>query len=235
MSLFFKSYFGISPIRSFLSGSVFTVIIAVAVTLLPSSSAFAAMPDVQVKGLFSGRAMLSINGQVKLMRAGEVSEEGVTLVSADSNEATIEFEGATHRLGLSQQIGASFVEPKETEVRLSSSRGGHYLTRANINGRLIEVMVDTGATLIAMNSSHARQLGIRLDDATNGYASTASGVVPTRMLMLNSVSIGGITRTQVAASVIEGDFPEIILLGNSFLSGVDVRFESGVMVMTSKF
>lgn len=194
-----------------------------------------AMPDIQVQGLFTGRAMVSIDGNVKLMREGETSPEGVLLVSADSKAAVIEYEGVSHTLSLSDRIGASFAQPEAAEVRLQPDSRGHYLARASINGRFINVMVDTGATMVAMNSRHAAELGLNLDNASRSRASTASGIVETKLVTLSSVSIGGVTRNAVAASVIEGDFPETILLGNSFLSGVDMRVESGILILKPKF
>lgn len=194
-----------------------------------------AQPDIQVQGLFSGRAMISVDGNVQLLRDGETSREGVTLVSADSERAVVEYDGVRHTLGLSDRVGASFAEPENREVRLRPDSRGHYSARVNINGRTAEVLVDTGATLIAMNASHAESLGLNLDDAEKSYASTAGGIVETKIITLNSVSIGGITRNSVLASIQDGDFPQVILLGNSFLSGLDLTTESGVLVMRQRF
>lgn len=199
-----------------------------------SGLAFANL-DIQVQGLFSGRAMISIDGNVQLLRAGETSAEGVTLISADSKQAVVKYEGDTHKLGLSDRVAVSFDEPENREVRLRPDNRGHYSARVNINGRTAEVLVDTGATFIAMNEEHAKSLGINLDDAQKGRASTAGGIVETKVVTLSSVSIGGITRNSVLASVQDGDFPQTILLGNSFLSGLDMTTESGVLVLRQKF
>ena len=192
-----------------------------------------ALPDIQAQGLFSGRAMLDIDGNVQLLREGETSREGVKLISADSEQATIEYDGERHQLGLSDRIGAGFAESVR-EVRLRPDNRGHYLARANINGRTIDVLVDTGATSVAMNSTHARQLGLNLDDAEISQVSTASGVEEVKVVNLSSLSIGGISRYSVEAVVIDGDFPQTILLGNSFLSGFDLSVEAGVLVLKQK-
>ena len=194
-----------------------------------------AAPDIQIQGLFSGRAMVSIDGNVQLLREGETSAEGVTLVSADSAQAVVEYDGVSHTVGLSDRIGASYAQPENREVRLQPDSRGHYVTRANINGRAIEVLVDTGATLVAMNANHAKTLGVNLDDAEEGHARTASDIVKVKIVTLNSVSIGGITRNSVTASVHDGDFPQVILLGNSFLSGVNMTTDSGVLVLQQNF
>ena len=193
------------------------------------------MPDIQIQGLFSGRAMVSIDGNVQLLKEGQVSPEGVKLVTADSKQAMVEYDGVTHTLGLSDRIGASFAQPENREVRLRPDARGHYVARASINGRFIDVLVDTGATTIAMNSKHAEQLGINLDQASTSYVSTASGIEEIKSITLSSVSIGGITRHEVAAGVLEGDFPQMILLGNSFLSAVDMRVDAGILILEPKF
>ena len=211
---------------------VFKNIVIIGLVTFISSSVLA-LPDVQVQGLFSNRAMLNIDGNVQLLRAGETSREGVKLVSADSEQATIEYDGERHQLSLSDRIGAGFTEPVR-ELRLRPDERGHYVARANINGKTIDVLVDTGATSVAMNSKHAKQLGLSLDDAEISHVSTASGIEQVKVVRLNSLTIGSISRNSIDAVVIDGDFPETVLLGNTFLSGFDLTVESGVLVLKQK-
>src|SRR4051794_29824974 len=48
----------------------------------------------------------------------------------------------------SQQAASGRSGERSVEIRANSS--GHYETRAHVNGRPIEVMVDTGATVVAL-------------------------------------------------------------------------------------
>ena len=62
-------------------------------------------------------------------------------------------------------------------ARINRDRSGHYLARARMNGRSYDVLVDTGATMVAINESTARRLGIHLTNADFRYkVNTANGI-----------------------------------------------------------
>lgn len=188
-------------------------------------------PEIKVDGLFKGKAMLTINGNRQFLREGETSQEGVLLISSDSKKAIVEFGGARKTLMLSDQISGTFSEAKETEVRISRRADGHYYVGGSVNGRKVEFMVDTGATVIAMNSSDAERLGVDLRSAEQGAVGTAGGVVVAHFVDVPQVTVGAITVPYVKVAVLEGEFPQQILLGNSFLSRVNMTQESGVLVL----
>lgn len=190
-----------------------------------------AYPDVTVDGLFKGKAMLTINGNRQLLKEGETSEEGVLLVSSDSKKAVVEYAGERKSLLLSDQISGSFSEAKETEVRISRRLDGHYYVGGSINGRHVEFMVDTGATVVSMNSSDGERLGVDLRSAQKGAVGTAGGVVEAHFVDVPQITVGGITVPLVKVAVLEGEFPQQILLGNSFLTRVNMTQESGVLVL----
>ena len=110
-------------------------------------------------------------------------------------------------------------------VALDADRGGHFLVEAVINGRNVRVVVDTGATLVALNEATARRLGIKL--ARSDFTipiSTANGTIRAAPVRLSEVRIGGIAVRDVAATVVPGDALSVNLLGMSFLSRLS-RFE----------
>ncbi len=189
--------------------------------------------SITVKGLFGGAALLIIDGEQVLLKKGK-EKFGVKLISATSKDALLEINGQRQRVGLSKQIGGQYRAPDKTIVRLTSQRGGHYWTRGQVNGRGVDFLVDTGASLIAMNISTARRLGIDYEKGERSGISTANGVVETRLVTLNKVTIGGITQYNVAASVSLNDALPVTLLGNSFLSRVNLRTDDGVLVMEAK-
>ncbi len=53
--------------------------------------------------------------------------------------------------------------------------------------------------------------------------------------MLESVDVGGIHVPHVQASVIEGAFPEMVLLGVSYLQHVDMQEKDGILSLTAKY
>ena len=212
-----------------------TVPLVVAVALLmmgmPPSLADA-FPEIEVNGLFNKRAVLTINGKQQFLKQGKSSPEGVMLVSASPDQAVVEFSGQRLTLHLSTNIASTYTESKKKEARIQRDQRGHYLTTLLINGRTVRAMFDTGATSVAMNQQHATMLGIDYANGIPGKASTAGGVVDTRRVTLQSVEIGTLAFSFIEASVVLGDSPRIILLGNSLLSKVNMREEKGVLVLT---
>ncbi|MEN0088381.1 MAG: TIGR02281 family clan AA aspartic protease [Pseudomonadota bacterium] len=98
------------------------------------------------------------------------------------------------------------------------SRDGHFRPRAKLNRVTIPVMVDTGASTIAINKSTAKRVGISTGRLNyNVRVSTANGMVMAARATLDSVSIGKITVRDVAALVLDDNALNTVLLGNSFL------------------
>jgi len=199
------------------------------------STPLLASPEIIASGLFKDRALLTIDGNPRLLRVGASSPEGVKLLASNSQQASILVEGETITLYLSQRISTAFKKPKFSEVKIPRSSNGHYFTAGTINGRPAKFMVDTGATVIAMNINEARRLGIDLRQAKPGMSSTAGGMVETFRVVLDKVSVGSVTLHSIPASVVNGNYPEQILLGNSFLSKVEMTEQAGVLVFRKKF
>ncbi len=192
-------------------------------------------PQIFVKGLFSGRAILMINGQQVMLKEGQSSPEGVRLVSASSKVAIVEFEGKTQQLELSRGIGTTYKAAERSEVRLNSQHNGHYFGTARINGRAVQFLVDTGASSVAMSSAVANRIGLRYKDGRRIMVSTAQGTTQGFMVTARSVEVGGIRIENVAVTVLEGEYPLDVLLGNSFLGQVDMRIENDVLVLRTKY
>ena len=110
---------------------------------------------------------------------------------------------------------------------------GHFAAEGRIDGQRIAFMVDTGASVIALNESSAARFGLR--PSRNDYratVSTANGTVkaaPTRLAM---VEVGGLVVRDVDAMVLPDEALSENLLGLSFLSKLR-RFEyaNGKMVL----
>lgn len=207
-----------------------------AVMLLSSPGAAAAEPlYVTAAALFEGRAMLGIDGSQRLLRAGETSPEGVTLISATAREAVIEIDGRRQTLAPGRDSGGGFAAPGRKRVAIQRGGRQEYLVAGTVNGLQVQFLVDTGANVVAMNSADARRLGIdyRLHGAP-GAVQTAGGVVPAWSVTLDRVEVAGIVVRHVAASVIEGKHPAQLLLGMSWLGHVSMREEHGVLYLEEK-
>lgn len=210
--------------------------IAVWLGFLLASFMFAAQAvEITVNGLFDGGAILVIDGKHRLMRIGDRSPEGVELVAADDKGATFKYGEDEKTLGLKRTVSTQHKAPEKVQTRIATGRGGHYFTPGRINGLAVDFLVDTGATTVAMNLPTAQALGLNYRAGEKININTASGVAIAYMIMLDSVRVGDVEVRNVAAAVSMGDFPSEILLGNSFLSRVDMRRENGVLVLEAQF
>ncbi len=194
-----------------------------------------AVADIRVDGLFKDRVVLTVDGRMRILKAGQTSPEGIKLIASNSRQAELEINGQVQIMGVSEHISSRFVAAKKAEVRIPAGPGGHYHVGGFINGHAVEFMVDTGATMIAMSSDQARRLNIDLRGAERGATSTANGVVEISVVDLDKVQVGAITLRQVPVAVLAGSYPSQVLLGNSFLSRVEMMESNGVLVLKQKF
>lgn len=201
---------------------------------LASSMSLAQM-QITVKGLFKNTAVVIVDGQQRMLKVGKKSPEGILLLEADSQQAIVEIMGKRQILYLGQEIGAMYETPDANEVRIVAGHNGHHSTIGKINGRSAKFLVDTGASSIAINSIEAEQLGINYKKGRVMKVSTANGHADGYLVNLESVTVGTITLNNINAIVINGSFPDVILLGNTFLSQVNMRTESGVLVLQTKY
>ena len=97
------------------------------------------------------------------------------------------------------------------------SADGHYWAEADIDGRAVRVMVDTGASVVALTRDDAARLGLRLAPADfSATVITASGPVRAAAVELQAVAVAGARVDRVEALVVEQGLPHS-LLGMSYL------------------
>ena len=110
---------------------------------------------------------------------------------------------------------------------------GHFLTEARIDGQRIGFMVDTGASVIALNETSAARFGLRPTPGDyKASVTTANGTIKAARTRLAMVDVGGLVVRDVDALVLPDAALSENLLGLSFLSKLK-RFEyaNGQMVL----
>ena len=115
-----------------------------------------------------------------------------------------------------------------SSVTLKRGLDGHYRAEALINNQKVDVLVDTGATGVAISQAVADKLGLKSIDAIR--TNTANGDSVGYMVRLNSVKVGGVEAKNVSAMIapgLDGD----VLLGMSYLGRMDVRLFKGQMTI----
>jgi len=113
-------------------------------------------------------------------------------------------------------------------VVLEQDRNGHYEAQGTINGQPVTFLVDTGATDVSMPESAARALGLEFGPRVT--VMTAAGPAGAWMTRLDEVTVGGIRRENVRATITAGNF-DGILLGMSFLKHYSLQQQDGRLVI----
>lgn len=110
----------------------------------------------------------------------------------------------------------------QQEVVLRKRLDGHFQADATINGRAVSMLVDTGASSIALTYDDAERIG--LDPSNLGYTltvMTANGPALAAPVTLEQIAIGSIERRNIRATVAAEGKLDRSLLGMSFLSTLD--------------
>ena len=118
-------------------------------------------------------------------------------------------------------------------VELKAGAHGHFYSRIRVNGRDVDAMVDTGASIVALTFEDAASAGIHVRDPEFTHrVSTANGVARVAMITLDSVAIDDIMVRNVRAAVAERGKLSKTLLGMSFLGQLRrTEMSRGVLVL----
>ncbi len=195
-----------------------------------------AIEKINILGLFKNKIIANIDGKQRVLSVGKKSPEGVLLISANSKEAILEINGIRDTYTLGAHIGGKFKEIKGGKIStIAPDAQGMYWVNGSINGFQVAFVVDTGATLISMNKHQAKRIGLNYKlEGKESQASTASGVSRIYIMNLEKVKVGDLEVLNVSGAVHDSDFPEVILLGNSFLNKVNMRREGKILQLQDR-
>jgi aspartyl protease family protein len=191
--------------------------------------------DVNVIGLFPGKAVVTINrGAPRTLSVGDKTAEGVVLISSDREGAVLEVDGKREKLEMGQHFETAAQTGSRQSVNVSQDPSGHFLAEGMVNGSHIRFLIDTGATLVSIPIADASRLGIDYQKGEPGYAILADGRrVASYRVMLDSVTVGDLTLLNVEGSVSQGS--GIPLLGMSFLNRMEMRREGQSLTLTKRY
>lgn len=198
------------------------------------SGAVLAEPPVEVLALFKDRVLVRAADGQHLLERGETSPGGVTLLAADARGARVRYRGKVYDLTLSDRVAGAFAAAERQRVDISPDAQGQYRVRGTINGRFVDFLVDTGASVVAMSRAQAEALGLDVERGQRGTVQTAQGTVGSSFVTLDRVIVGGVTAHNVQAAVIDGRYPVDVLLGMSFLRQVAMEERDGVLSLIQR-
>lgn len=135
-------------------------------------------------------------------------------------------------LKLTADINPSSASVQNGSVRINKSEDGHFYVDAELNGKDVNFLIDSGATNTSLSVGAANAAGVEV--ATSGFPvalETANGVTTAWRARVNKLRVGPIIREDMPVHVSES-FGEINLLGMDFLSSLKAwRVEGNTMIL----
>lgn len=219
------------PLRLALLGAL--ALVGLAGLLRPARAA----ESVLLTGSMGSKALLVIDGGApRAVGVGE-SLAGVKVISLGEGRAVIEHGGRRETLseGVPVRHGSGAAAAGAgREVKLQGDSRGHFTTQGQINGRASTLLVDTGATFVALGLEEAKRLGIDVAKAPQTMLQTANGPTVGYRVTLASVRLGDVEVYNVEAVVSPQPMP-YVLLGNSFLTRFQMRRDNDVLTLSRRF
>ena len=131
---------------------------------------------------------------------------------------------------------ADSVEPAaqtSDSVIVARDRLGHFRAEGRIDGRRLDFLIDTGASVVVLTANDAASLGLHPSESEyRAMMKTANGVVRAAPTTLDMVEVGGIMVRDVPAVVMPDGVLSENLLGMSFLSRLrHFEYSDGRMVL----
>ena len=209
-----------------------------AATLCVLGAGAANATDVNVIGLFPGKAVVVIDrGAPRTLAVGQRTPEGVVLISSDSRKAVLEIDGKRETLQMGQDFeGASRQGAERPSVTLPADSRGQFYADGQVNGAHVRFVVDTGATTVLLPAPDADRLGIDYKaKGQPGRIQTANGTATAYRVVLDTVTVGGITAYNVEAVVAEASGLDVALLGMSFINRTEMRRDGAYMTLTKRY
>ena len=186
--------------------------------------------DVALAGILGGKALLVVNGSAPRGVAPGESHMGVQVVSVGREDAVVDSAGGRRSLRLGEapvRVGGSGTGQR---VVLKADARGHFVSSGQINGRIMQYMVDTGASTVAIGRPDAQRMGLKFEQGQPVMMNTANGTAQGWRMRLESVRVGDVELRSVDAIVTAEPMP-YVLLGNSFLNGFQMTRQGAQMVL----
>ena len=214
--------------------SIYTFIQGATLALLAQA---AIGQQVALNGVLGTKALLIVDGSAPKSVAPGETHQGVKVVSASGDSAVVEVKGQRVNLRVGDapaSVGTKANGAAGTRIVLPVGSGGHFMSAGKINGREVNFMVDTGATMVALAVADAERIGLNYKSGQAMQANTATGVSQAWHVKLGSVRIGDVEVHDVDAAVVPQGMP-FVLLGNSFLNRFKMQRDAGQMTLERRY
>ena len=198
---------------------------ALAVGLLLAGPASA--QQVALSGVAGGKALVTIDGAAPRFLSAGKTNQGVKLRSTQGEVAVLEINGQRQSLRVGDapvSVGKGLARTDDAgaqqRIVLTADAQGHFMPPGQINGRAVQFLVDTGASLVILSASDAQRINLNYQ---NGY-----------QVKLDSVRVGEAQVYGVDAIVLPQPMA-FVLLGNSFLTRFQMQRHNDQLTLQRRF
>lgn len=115
-----------------------------------------------------------------------------------------------------EAVGTPVQQGRETRIPMAID--GHFWVNAKVNGQDVKFLVDSGATTTTIGRTTAKAAGVQVSEQRDLYVRTGNGIVRVASGRANQLTIGSITRQDVALEIADND--DLNVLGMNFLSSL---------------
>lgn len=211
------------------------ILMCAALTLLGARAVQA--QAVALSGVLGSKALLVIDAnEPRAVAAGE-SHRGVRVVSVQTDTAVLEIAGQRQTVrigGAPVSVGKPAPGGSGARIVLTADGAGHFVTQGTINSRIVQFLVDTGATSIGISMVDADRIGLSYRHGQVVQVGTANGIVRGWKITLSSVRLNDVEVYDIDAIVTPVALP-YVLLGNSYLTRFQMTRTNEQMVLQKRF
>ncbi|CAN7526686.1 retropepsin-like aspartic protease family protein [Acidovorax sp. LjRoot117] len=208
--------------------------VSLAIAALCLAPVWAHAQSVGIAGMLGSKALLVVDAHPpRALGAGD-EFQGVKVLSVGKEEATVEVKGAQRVLRLGEApVSVGRKGGSGRRVVLMADSRGHFLNSGMINGRVMQYMVDTGASSVAIGRADADRMGLNYLNGQPVRMNTANGVTQGWRIKLDSVRLGDVEVFGVEAVITPQPMP-YVLLGNSLLNEFQMTRINNEMVLEKR-
>lgn len=185
---------------------------------------------VALSGILGQKALLVVDGSTPRAVGPGETHQGVTVIAVGRDEATVQVAGEKRKVLLGEAPVSIKSATAGQRIVLRADSTGHFGSNGSINGRVMQYMVDTGASFVGIGQPDAERMGLAFKEGQPVVMSTANGKTQGWRFKLDSVRIGDVEVRGVDAVVTPMAMP-YVLLGNSFLGEFQMTRNGTEMVL----
>jgi aspartyl protease family protein len=176
--------------------------------------------------MFKGALLFAVGAVGAAILAPSYFDVATSLSGPASGEAP----AATAEEGASKPTERPTSDYRETEIEADPR--GQYETDAYVNGMPVRMMIDTGATFVALSAATAARIGLVPGPGPKWTIKTANGQSIASPVMLRAMSFGGLYMNDVEALILAPEAGDVNLIGASFLKRlVSVEQRDGMLIL----